>query len=391
VIQSGVLESLNIDAGQSRIVTLPIKHPNLIAGAEYWLEVRFTLPEANAWASAGHEVAFEQFAVPYQVPVKTIRKLEDLPNIDLRESKEYSVVTGPEFYLFFDKEQGKILTYRYLDQEIIQAGPTLNAWRAPTDNDAAAGRRGTEWLWYKAGLDQLEQNNRKSTVTKINDKTVVIAIEAFCAAPGAKEGFQQSTTYTVFGNGEMLVDTHIKPVGDLPPLPRLGMTMTIAGEFNRFSWYGRGPQENYCDRKTGARISRYTGSVDEQFVPYIKPSENGNKTDVRWVALTNDKGMGLLAVGSPYFETSAHHYTAKDMANAKHPQDLRRRDEIIFNLDSKQMGVGGDDSWTPLTVHPPYRVMPTDTTFRFRLVPCQLTDAFPEAATYEVPVVESGQ
>ncbi|MBD3267341.1 hypothetical protein GF373_11795, partial [bacterium] len=205
---------------------------------------------------------------------------------------------------------------------------------------------------------------------------------------GREQGFNQISTYTIFGNGEILVDTNIDPVGDLPPLPRLGMNMTIPGQYNTFTWFGRGPHENYCDRNTSAPVGRYQGSVDDQFVPYIKPQENGNKTDVRWVALTDEEGYGLLAIGQPTFETSAHHYTARDMADARHPVDLHYHDNIFLNLDYKQMGVGGDDSWTPLTVHPPYRVMPEHIQFRFRLVPFHLTEDWPEACNYRLPVAD---
>jgi len=132
-------------------------------------------------------------------------------------------------------------------------------------------------------------------------------------------------------------------------------------------WYGRGPHENYVDRNAGAAVGLYSGSVDEQYVPYIMPQENGNKTDVRWVALRNSQGIGLLAIGAQHLEVSASHFTAQDLYRAFHTCDLTRRDEITLNLDLRQCGLGGA-SCGPGTL-PQYLILPGAFSFGVRLCP----------------------
>jgi len=154
----------------------------------------------------------------------------------------------------------------------------------------------------------------------------------------------------------------------IPEMPRLGMQMAMPGQFNLMRWYGRGPQESYEDRKTGAAVGLYGGSVEEQIHDYVRPQENGNKTDVRWLALTNENGSGLLAVGMPLLSVSAWPYTMDDLEKAKHVHELPRRDTITVNLDYKQMGVGGDDGWTERArAHREYRLPLETYRYRFRL------------------------
>jgi hypothetical protein len=141
--------------------------------------------------------------------------------------------------------------------------------------------------------------------------------------------------------------------------------MTLPGEYDTFTWYGRGPHENYVDRNVGAPVGVYSGPVDEQYVPYTMPQENGNKTDVRWVSLTDDDGFGLLAVGLPLLEVSAHHFTTEDLTNARHTFELKRRDDITLNLDYKQSGLGSA-SCGPETL-PKYQIQPEPVSYRVRL------------------------
>jgi hypothetical protein len=144
----------------------------------------------------------------------------------------------------------------------------------------------------------------------------------------------------VYGSGDIQVNTHIIPAEGLPFLPRLGLQMCLPAGFEQFSWYGRGPHEAYSDRQEGAEVGLYSGTVAEQYVPYIVPEENGNKTEVRWVSLTDAQGTGLLAVGMPWLEVSAHHYTTGDLTKCRHTYELTRHEEITLNLDYRQSGLG---------------------------------------------------
>ena len=153
----------------------------------------------------------------------------------------------------------------------------------------------------------------------------------------------------------------------LPELPRVGLTMMLKPGFERFAWFGRGPYENYCDRKACTPVGLYQSTVDEQFVPYVMPQEHGNHTDVRWLMLTDKTGAGLHVTGRPLMEASASHFTAQDLFKAMHTVELERRNEIVLNLDHKQSGIGGA-SCGPGTL-PQYRIKPGVFKFSFVLRP----------------------
>ncbi len=189
-------------------------------------------------------------------------------------------------------------------------------------------------------------------------------------APEAKAParFECAYTYTVYGSADIVIEHHVIPeTPGLPFLPRIGLQMTLLGGYEQFTWYGRGPHETYVDRNYGAQVGLYSGTVDEQYVPYIVPEENGNKTEVRWVALTNDDGVGLLAVGAPWLEASAHHYTTQDLTEATHTYELHRRDDITLNLDYAQSGLGSASCGPGR--RPEYQLKPVETCYRVRLRP----------------------
>ena len=174
-------------------------------------------------------------------------------------------------------------------------------------------------------------------------------------------------SYTICGSGDVVIHVHVLPRGNLPPPPRVGLQMCLPGEHSAFSWYGRGPHETYSDRKSGARVSLYNGTVDDQYVLYITPQENGNKTDVRWVALTNGEGTGLLAVGIDLLSVSAHHFTAEDLTQATHTHELKRREDITLSLDYKQSGLGSVSCGPG--VLPQYLLQPQEISYSVRLRP----------------------
>src|SRR5512136_1894001 len=155
--------------------------------------------------------------------------------------------------------------------------------------------------------------------------------------------------------------------------------MRLPGGFEQLTWFGRGPHENYIDRNTGAAVGLYHSTVDEQYVPYILPQENGNKTDVRWLTLTNADGVGLLVSAEPVMEASVSHFTAADLTRAAHTNELERRDEVILNLDHKQCGLGGA-SCGPGTLEQ-YLIKPGEFNFSFRLRPFKSGEIDPAQAS----------
>jgi beta-galactosidase len=177
------------------------------------------------------------------------------------------------------------------------------------------------------------------------------------------------TIYDIYGTGDILVKARFKPSqSDLPKIVRLGMQMSLPAGFEQITWLGPGPQESYCDRKD-ARVGLYRGTVEQQFyADYTQPGETGNKADARWLALTNRKGLGLLAVGQPFLSANALHYGTEDLNAGKHAFELPHRDAITLNLDLKQQGVGGDDSWGAWP-HEEFLIPCGEYSYSFRLRP----------------------
>jgi beta-galactosidase len=369
-LQSGELPRLDAPAGESAMVTVPFREPEPRPGTEYWLTLRFTLAQDAPWAERGHEVAWAQFKLSSAVPAGPTLNVGDMPEIGVEESVAEVAIRGRDFRLVFDRDRGRIASFRYEGKELVREGPALNIWRAPTDNDAGSGR-GQELAhrWREAGLDRLQERVRAVDikVTRLNPQVVRVQVESFACAPDCTNGFECRYVYTIYGSGDVVIDHCVSASDELPPLPRVGTQMCVPGEYDNFTWYGRGPHETYSDRKLGAKVGVYNGTVDEQYVPYIMPQENGNKTDVRWAALTDDRGLGLLIVGMPLLNVSAHHFTPHDLTEARHTYELERRDDITLNLDYAQSGLG-NGSCGP-GVLPGYLLEPGEYRYSLRLRP----------------------
>jgi hypothetical protein len=201
-------------------------------------------------------------------------------------------------------------------------------------------------------------------------------------APHYSARFECDTMYTIYGSGDVIVSNHVVPSGDVPPLPRIGLQMRLLGAYDRFTWYGRGPHETYADRKLGGRIGVYSGTVDDQHVPYVVPQESGNKTDVRWAALTDESDEGLLIVGMPLLNVSAHRFTTQDLDKAKHSYELVRRDDVTLNLDYAHSGLG-NASCGP-GVLPRYEIEPRECRYSLRLRPFSMRESSPAELSKQV-------
>ncbi len=345
VVQAGLLPVLNVRPGFSEVISLPYSQPRLSPGAECFLTVRFNLAQDTAWAKAGHEVAWEQFKLPSLAPEPVTLAVAEMAPLRVNEDHERIVLSGESFEVNFARKTGRISRYSYEGTNLVKEGPALNIWRAPTDND------GFKWMenndrkllgqWQNAGLDRLESRLELLECEQPYPQAVKIQVVHVVKAPDVAAGFRHIAIYTVYGNGAVLLDQVVECFGDLPPLPRIGVSLVTPEGFEQFTWLGRGPEESYIDRKAGVPVGLYQGTVDEQYVPYIMPQENGNKTDVRWAALLNGKA-GLLAVGEPLMEVSVGHYTVDNLSQARHTNELVRQPETYFNLDAIQCGLGGN-------------------------------------------------
>ena len=339
-IQRGKIEQLDVAPGESQVFTLPIEQQELEPGAEYWLRVCIFLSGDTAWAPDAHEVAWEQLKMPYDVPPKPEMDVSELSELKLGASDDILTIKGKNFSISFSTTQGAMTSLIYEDMFFIEEaeegvnGPVLNAFRAPTDNNRRLARQ-----WYEAGLNQLKREVKDFTIETVNPG--VIRVSVLTENKGTEDsGFEHHCTYTVLGNGCIQIGNQIKPFGELPIFPKLGVKMKITGDFDNFQWYGAGPQENYPDRKYGAFIGFHQGKVSEQYVPYVRPQETGNKEDVRWASFTDKSGAGLLVVAEDTLAVTALHTTAEDLDKAEHIHELTPIADIILCLDSWQYGLG---------------------------------------------------
>jgi beta-galactosidase len=328
---------------------------------EYWLNLSFRLAKDTLWAERGFEMAWEQFKLDLGAEVPPPGPA-GMPPLELEEDGDRIVVTGDGFAVRFDAAAGTMTSLEAGGQELMRSGPRPDFWRAPTDNDRGNGMPERCAPWKAASRNW---NVTSSSVTRHGPSEVEVRFEGSLPDVGST----YEVVYHVLGSGDVVVEGSFKP-GDeeLPELPRFGLQLVVPGGFETVTWYGRGPQETYWDRKTGARVGVYSGTVDEQFVDYSEPQENGNKTDVRWVSLTGADGNGLLVVGEPLIAFSAHHHTTDDLENAKHSYEMERREDITLDIDMEQTGVGGDDSWGART-HDEYTIWPEPMSYSFRIRP----------------------
>ncbi len=374
VLQKGKLPKMSLAPQSEQEVTIGFQKPQLQPGAEYWLKISFALAEDTLWADRGYVLAWDQFKLPFDVPAATVVDVAAMPKLKFKQTAQAVKVIGKDFTLTVGKQSGAIESFRFADKELIASPLIPNFWRVPLDNDIECKwdptfTFGIGGMPVRLGIWKNAARKRQVTeVTAEQLKPQVVQIIAEATLPAVNSIYRN--TYTIYGSGDVIVEASLKPGDDLPNLPRFGMQMAIPGELNTMTWYGRGPHETYWDRKTGAAVGIYSGPVEEQIHDYVRPQENGNKTDVRWVALTNRNGTGLLAVGMPLLSVSAWPYTMEDLENARHINELPRRDTITVNLDYKQMGVGGDDGWTEnARPHPEYRLPAKPYSYSFCLRP----------------------
>lgn len=365
ILQSGKMAIEDIPAGESKEVTIPYKMPeNPAAGTEYWLNLRFVLAHDTNWAKQGHEVAWAQFRLPVETPDPVPVCVQSMPPVKGYHLGNDLRIEGMDFELVFDKVEGRIKAWTYQGRDMIDKGPRLNFWHAPTDND----RNSTE-DWEKTGLRYLTHRVDGLDWDFTDEKVAVIRVKSRIAPPVLAWGIDAEYTYRVYGNGDVLLEVKGEPKGDKLPnmLPRIGLQMTIPGRMDKVTWYGRGPGESYPDSKMANGFGVYKKTVDELYTPYTYPQENGNRSDVRWVSLTDTYGTGLLAVGLPQLNFSAHRFTVEDIEKAKHTCDLIPREEITLHLDYRKNGLG-TASCGPGQL-PQYQLKPEAFTFALRLTP----------------------
>ncbi len=362
VIGSGRLPSVSVEPGSREVIRLDLikgreRSPNgshhleaqydsdrseigSYFGGDLWLRVSYRLAEDTLWAEAGHEIAWEQFRL--EVPAKEAPKIAKaaLPTLQLTEDGGAITINGDHLACAFDRATGTLSQLRYGDQSLIAngQGPTLQAYRAYTDNDKGFGK----WLakdWANAGLRDLKMSTVSVAADQAEESVARVVVVTRGAAIGGS--IVHTAEWLVRGDGAIDVFNRFQCEGDLPNLPRIGVTLQLAPGLEHFAWYGHGPHENYPDRLESSPMGLWRSTVTEQYVPYPRPQDTGNKEGVEWASLTDAKGSGMLFVseGAP-FSASALRYTTMDLETAQHTNTLIARPETIVNLDAAMSGLG---------------------------------------------------
>ena len=341
-----------------------------ITDGEHYLQVEAVLKKAAAPLPAGHAAASEEFKLSgfafAESPEVRVESFAGSPDETLSAVRQGDLLSikGRRFEMEMDASTGLIRSYSFNGRKLIEQTVTPNFWRAPTDNDFGNRMQVRHGGWKKAGKRRVLENFSFDEVELAgsNGKKVtgLITAEAVFDLPDVSAKLRMA--YRIKGNGEVLVTTEISGIPENDPgMPRFGNILTLPESLNRVTWYGRGPFENYQDRNTAAFVGRYSSTAEEMYVPYIRPQENGYRTDVRWINLTDSSGSGIRIDGLGLLSFSALRYAIEDLdggdVRGGHTFDLKEHPHVFLNLDYKQMGVGGDDSWSART-HDEYMLLP---------------------------------
>ncbi|MET9545207.1 glycoside hydrolase family 2 TIM barrel-domain containing protein [Streptomyces sp. NPDC006627] len=345
-IQHGTMAAPDVAPGASGTVRLPYEKPGRLApGAEYWLDLVLVLRKKTRWAPAGHTVAAEQLGLDWRAPAPADPGPGSLPRLEVAENAEEVRVGGRDVEVVLSKATGTLTSYEVKGRLLVAEGPVPNFWRGPTDNDIGRKYHQQAATWRDAGA--------KADITAVKvarPSPGEVTIEVSAVLPTAPRTSAWRTVFTVRGDGEVRVRHTLEAAAGLPDIPVVGALVTVPAGFERLDWYGRGPHENYQDRKSAAFVGRHRSTVDAQVAPYVRPQQTGNMTDVRRIALTDRTGGGLAVLadpadGEPFLEVSALHHTPFDLDGPRHPHEVKRRAETVLGVNHRQMGVGGNDSW----------------------------------------------
>jgi beta-galactosidase len=365
-LQSSRIEKLDIAPQKSKSVKISLREPQLRPGAEYWLRVSMNLKTDTLWAEKGHEIAWQQFKMPFDVPEIVPVAIDSSLKLAISQNDNEVTFRSKVFEASFSKSSGQMSSLRYFSMQMLatgmaQCGPVLNVYRAPTSND-----RWFEPRVRKAGLDKLDYHLSDFRLIEQTEKRAELLTTIDCRA---KEGvgFIHTCRYTILPDGNIKVANAVIPYGQIDNLPKVGLTAVIDGNLDVFRWYGAGPHENYIDRAESCDIGLYCSKVSEQYFPYVVPQETGNKTQVRYAALTDSDGKGLIIVCEQPYSISALHFTEQELDHAKHINELKPQDRIVLDIDYAHMGIGNASCGSiPMDK---YRLKPNPSSFTFEIRP----------------------
>lgn len=338
ILQTGFMAVPSIEARANKDITLPydLSVIKVKPGAHYYVNISYQLREDTSYASSGHELATAQFELPLYKEGIMVRP-EGILNVE----KEHTTlhVKGANFSLDFNLVNGNLMNIVRDGMQVLSKGPRLTLWRAPISNDMEIIDK-----LKKVYFLHLEHEVVMNIDYHMEGNILKVEVDTINSTTNSAWHFKTKYVYTVCPSDDILIDVEGTPSGrvDLAPdmLPRIGVSMHLDKSMEHVRYFGMGPGENYADSKEAAQMGLYANTVDGLFTNYVIPQENGNHMGCKWVSMTNDRGMGLLASTEGDFNFSASWYEDKDLDDAKHTCDLVKRDYIVFNVDYKQNALG---------------------------------------------------
>lgn len=312
---------------------------------EYVIHTSFLQKEKTEWANPGYEIAFGEYVFEHgeastAIPEGKVKVV----------SGDYNIgVHGEDFSSIFSVNTGTLVSLKYAGKQMIKTAPKPLFWRALTDNDRGNQSYFDSSDWYGASMGQKKIDMR---VKDLKTHAVISYDYALAIHPDAKV----TVDYSIYADGSIKVKSSFKGVAGLPDIPTYAMSFKVDADYDQLDWYANGPEENYTDRNHGAKLMTFKNEAKDSVTPYVIPQESGNRTGVRRVDITNNKGQGLriAKLGQPV-ECNISPYTAFELENASHPYELPEIHNTVITVAARQMGVGGDDSWGS-PVHEEYRI-----------------------------------
>ncbi len=380
VVSQGTVGTISLPPQMKQVFSINKKDIQQKNGKEYFIKINAVTNQKNTLLPLAHEIAWEQFRLPFS-PGITNTPTNRFPGLEIAANEYNITISGDEFTISLDAQTGAIQSYIYKNTPLLYGSPIPNFWRPPTDNDLGNGMHKWAAIWKDVGKEI------SSTISEPFEKSGDnIQFEVTHKLP-EEIGAKVVVAYTVFPSGIITLNYSFQPTKkDLPKVPRVGMQLLMPEEFKFMKWYGRGPHETYWDRKSSGQIAQWKGKVWDQLHRYSRPQETGNKTDVRWMSLTNKNGVGIkvktnskaLSMSAWPLEMESLDFVAGKKGaesasglvpvTSKHGAELSTGNFITWNIDYKQMGLGGDTSWGRL-VHDKYTLPVKAYDYSFSLIP----------------------
>ncbi len=355
---NGLLDELTIEPLKEKSINLKNKI-QFNENNEVFVKLQLKLKSDLLWAKKGHVVAWEQFKISDTKPEGYVNTHTNSILKVIQQNNFMKIKCGEKIWIF-DKLTGLPHCYIQDNDTLLKGGMYFNFWRVSTDNDRGWGVPQRMKVWENESRNfQLKKFEYRILDNQINIETKLFFNETQTIA---------DVVYLIDSDGKLVIESSLDFPSKNPNIPRIGFAFNINNDLRNISWYGRGPHENYIDRKTSATVGTYKLALEEWITPYVRPQENGNRTDIRYISFNDKQGRALTftSKGNNYLSAGAWPYTTETLKKTTHNYQLVNSNAITVNIDCAQMGVGGDNSWG-MPVHEQYQLKPGKWQFAFEI------------------------